>query len=257
MKNKEALTMSYKILSPYSDRQLWEFNSNLIHLNFLTSRISKKMCILDVGCGIGILALALVILGYNIDGVDKFIFQGNNSYSADIGELSSIWSKNNLKISNADISADSVIAKYDVVISVAAIEHQQYPKQFIQQMMNKMDDGGYIYVATPNTAHLLNRIRFLFGRPLLGNLKEFFDNGTMFVGHWREYSLTELIFFFKWSGLEIIKSKNIQSVRPTMPSVYGRGVYVNFLRLLSYILPGMRDTNIIFGRKTNVRDKRF
>lgn len=249
MKNKEALLMSYKILSPYSERQLWEFNSNLIHLDFLASKISKKMHILDVGCGIGILALALVILGYNVDGVDKYIFQENNSYSADVGVLSLIWVKNNLKISNADISANSVATKYDVVISIATIEHQQYPKQFIQQLMDRVNNGGFVYLATPNVTHLLNRIRFLFGYPPLGNLKEFFDNGTVFVGHWREYSLAELKFFYQWSGLEIIETENIQSIRPRVFGIWGRGIYVNFFRLLSYVLPGMRDTNIIFGKK--------
>jgi len=36
MNNKEALRKSYEILSPYSDKQFWEFNNNLTHFNFLT-----------------------------------------------------------------------------------------------------------------------------------------------------------------------------------------------------------------------------
>ena len=76
----------------------------------------------------------------------------------------------------------------------------------------------------------------------------------MFVGHWREYSLAELKFFYQWSGLEIIETENIQSIRPRVFGIWGRGIYVNFFRLLSYVLPGMRDTNIIFGKKINVCD---
>ena len=78
MTNKEILEKSYKILSPYSDAQLWEFNSNLIHLNLLTKNLSKDSTILDAGCGIGILALAIKLTGYKIDGADKYQFKESN-----------------------------------------------------------------------------------------------------------------------------------------------------------------------------------
>lgn len=251
MTNKEALIQAYKILSPYSNKQLWEFNNNLIHLNFLTRRVSKDQTIFDAGCGIGILALALTLLAYEVEGGDKYLFLSNNNFTADdIQGLGVIWEKHNLRITSKDIITDIFGKQYDIVVSVATIEHQQDPKEFLRKIASAVRKDGHIYIATPNISHLLNRIRFLFGRsPLSGNLESFFNQGKYFTGHWREYTLDELEQMFKLCGLKVVKAKNIQSMAPRLGMKNLREIYVNLFRLLAYLAPGAKDTNIVFGRK--------
>lgn len=246
MDYRSALKQAYALLSPYSDKQLWEFNNNLTHLDFLTRTITKDLSIFDAGCGIGILDLALTLLGYRVEGGDKYLFTKDNPYYiSDLDKLQQIWNTHQLKITNKDIITENFEKKYDVIISIATIEHQKDPKNFLKKIIDNTRSGGYIYIATPNLTHLLNRIRFFCGRAPLGNLADFFENGENFNGHWREYTLFELKGFYHWLNVDIIEARNIQSIKPNFNFKNLRDLHVNFFRLLSYLFPGCRDTNII------------
>lgn len=251
MENKDALLKSYKILSPYSDRQKWEFNSNLVHLNYITKFLDKEMKILDVGCGIGILALALKLLGYNVEGLDKFTFvEGSNFYAGDIEGLKERWYKNDLKINNGDIFMSEFGESFDFLISIATIEHQKNLRLFLEKIISNTKTGGLIYIATPNVANWLNRIRFLFAKsPLLHNIKDYFDQGELFTGHWREYTLEEMKLFFLWLNLDILDIRNLQCMSPCINKKDLRSFYLSFFRLLAYLLPGGGDTNAVLAKK--------
>lgn len=251
MTHSEALAKAYEILSPYSDKQKWEFNNNLVHLRYITKHVPKTSSILDVGCGIGILDVALMFLSYRVTGVDKYVFEPNNSFSInDISGLRRIWEAQGFIIFPKDILQDDVGAQYGAVISIATIEHQKDPKRFLERMLHVAEPGGIIYMATPNLSHLLNRIRFVFGRsPMAAHLSDFFEHGERYVGHWREYTLRELRQMFAWLDICVIDSHNVQSMRPRFKLFSVRSWYVSLFRLLSYLLPGMRDTNIIIGQK--------
>ncbi|OJI07341.1 hypothetical protein BK004_01250 [bacterium CG10_46_32] len=251
MNNKEALQKAYEILSPYSNKQRWELNNNLVHLRFITKHISKESSILDVGCGIGILDIALILLGYHVAGVDKYLFESNNSFSiSDIDGLKRIWESQGLSILPKDILQDDVLEMYGAVISIATIEHQKDPKRFLERILGVIRPGGFIYIATPNISHLLNRIRFLFGMsPMSGHLQNFFNRGELYEGHWREYTLGELRQIFVWVSILVVSSRNVQSMRPGFRALSPRSWYVSLFRVLSYVILGTRDTNIIIGKK--------
>lgn len=251
MDNKEALQRVYELLSPYADKQRWEFDNNLVHLRFITKYIPKSDNILDVGCGIGILDLALIFLGYKVTGVDKYLFETNNSFSIDdLNGLRRIWAEQGLEILPKDILRDNIDNRYDAVISIATIEHQKDPKRFLECLGNALWPGGIVYIATPSIGHLLNRARFLFGRsPLAAHLPNFFKRGEQYEGHWREYTLKELKQMFGWLDIVVLQAKNAQSMRPDFKLSSWRSWYVSLLRIFSYIFPGARDTNIIIGRK--------
>ena len=162
MTNKQALQKAYTILSPYADKQRWEFNNNLVHLHYITKHIPKISTILDVGCGIGILDIALILLGYKGTGLDKYVFEENNSFSVhDISGLRRIWESMGLEILPKDVLDDEIEMKYDAVISIATIEHQKNPKQFLKGLLDATQSHGFIYIATPNISHLLNRLYVL------------------------------------------------------------------------------------------------
>lgn len=251
MVNKEALKKAYTLFSPYADKQAWEFNNNLVHLKFITKYIPKTASILDVGCGIGILDLALILLGYKVTGVDKYLFETNNSFSIDdLNGLRRIWEANGLVILSKDILRDNVAGQFGAVISIATVEHQKDPRRFLAGLLAPLSAGGIIYIATPNISHLLNRARFLFGfSPLSGHLEKWFKKGENFEGHWREYTVKELKQMFAWLNIAIIGARNKQSLRPNFKLTSLRSWYVGIFRLLAYLLPGTGDTNIIIGRK--------
>jgi len=238
MINKEALKKAIEIISLYAPGAGWNFDSNLEHLNTITKYIPKNVYVFDAGCGTGVLALALIFLGYKVEAGDRHIIEN----------IKKIWDNYGLRVKNIDILRDDIGKKYGAVVSIATIEHQANPKLFLNKLKEMAVDGGYIYVATPNITHLLNRIRFLFGRPPQSNLEEFFEEEN-FVGHWREYTLDELKKMFEWSNIKIIEAKNRQETKPKINFKRLRDIYVNLFRFLSCFLPGTGDANIILGRK--------
>jgi len=246
MTNREILEKSYEILSPFSDSKRWEFDGNLVHLDFLTKNLPKGSSILDAGCGIGILASALKIAGYDIEGADKYQFQAGafNAYQVkDIEELQKRWSKLHLKISSKDFLSDDMGKKYDVIVSIATIEHQSNPMFFFNGLISQLKSGGFLYMATPNVTNFPNRLRFLLGRSPVSNIDEFFMAGDDFSGHFREYTLDELVRMFELSGFKENIAINVQSMRPRF-----RLRLKDIFRLISLLFKGARDTNIVFGQ---------
>ena len=201
--------------------------------------------------------MALALLGYKVAGIDKYVFKDNNSFSIDdINGLRRIWDAQGLAIQPQDILRDDIAERYGAVISIATIEHQKDPKKFLENIQRAVRPGGLVYIATPNLSHLLNRVRFCFGRsPLSAHLKQWFARGEDFAGHWREYTLAELAGMMRWLDFEIIAARNLQSLRPRVTAASPRSWYVNFFRLCAYALPGARDTNIIIARKKETYGK--
>lgn len=251
MNNKEALQKAYALLSPYADKQLWEFSNNIAHLRYITRYIPKTASILDIGCGIGILDLALIFLGYKVAGIDKYIFEANNSFSIDDSNgLRRIWNKQGLVIDAKDVLRDNIKEQYGAIISIATIEHQKDPKRFLENLLGALKPGGLLYIATPNISHLLNRARLAFGlSPLSGHLEEWFKKGESFEGHWREYTRKELKQMFSWLDIMVLFAKNKQSMPLAFKLATPRSWYVGILRLLARLLPGTGDNNIVIGKK--------
>lgn len=248
MTNYEALEKSYKELSPFSLGQRWEFDNNMVHLEFIAKHISSDKTIYDAGCGIGILILALKYLGYNVAGGDRFVFedQTNASFVNDQKKLQTIWDEQDLKIVYEDITKANT-HMHDVVLSVATIEHQPYPRLFMEGLISKLKLGGYLYVATPNVTNFLNRFRFLFGRAPMSNITEFYERGEKMNGHWREYTLDELKTIFLLSGLEVLVAKNVQSEKPHWKR--WKKTHRNIFRVVAKLIFGGGDTNLILGKK--------
>ena len=213
MNIKDTLKWAYDELSPYSGRKKWEFYNNYRSLKFFVKRVPKGATILDVGCGIGVFALSLKKLGYNVVGLDKYIFQDDNYLSEkdNMNNIQKIWEKNEIKIVNEDIFNFSNENKFDCVINIAVIEHQKDPKRFIESCLKHLKIGGYFFCVSPNMVDFLNRCRVMCGRSAFRDLKPFFDTGENFVGHWREYTLREMVQMAEWSGMEIIKAKNYRT----------------------------------------------
>ena len=248
--NKKILQQAYAALAPYSQKNRWEFASNLVHLNFITRYISREHTVLDAGCGLGILAVALRLAGYEVEGSDKYVFEQSNDFSvADIARLKDLWEAQGLRVWHKDILTDDFARQYGAIISIATIEHQKYPKLFLEKLRIAIFVGGFLYLATPNVTHLLNRFRFLFGKSPFNNLQDFFEQGEHFIGHWREYTLRDLEQMLGWAGFEIVTARNVQD-KPCLFAIGNvRDVYVNALRLCAYALPGAREANIILGKK--------
>jgi len=211
----EALEKSYLDLLPYSKKYRVDFERYLFSLELLKQIPdfeNKKF--LDIGTGIALMPMALKNLGAQVSGLDYFIFPESENEMFAIQEmeaLQKIWEKNTVKVYNSNIynaQLPSEIQSVDVIISEAMIEHLKDPKKFLTTAYSLLKPGGYLLVTTPNLATFLKRLRFLLGRSPNWPIEEFFKAGENFTGHWREYTMKELVYMCEKSGFEIVQTHN-------------------------------------------------
>jgi 2-polyprenyl-3-methyl-5-hydroxy-6-metoxy-1,4-benzoquinol methylase len=121
-----------------------EYLSNNEGMYFAVSQTLKKFKfkkILEVGSGLGYLTYSLVKEGYNCLGVDvsksatKFSIErfGNYYINEDIFDY-----------------LDSSNEIYDLIIVNEVIEHINNPKEFISNLVRRLDKDGYLLFTTPN-----------------------------------------------------------------------------------------------------------
>lgn len=253
---KQALLRAYKLLEPWSKPHWHERNYYEKVMRYVV-----KFCpnhdgyIADLGSGVGVLSLALRLLGYRVSGFEKYVFSNDESPMfkvADVSSLKEIWSKHGLEVFDSDIlmsPEEKFKSRYNVVINTAVIEHVKDPKRFLDNIYFLLKSRGYVITMTPNLAVFYKRLRFLFGLSPHWNVADFFNLGERgFTGHWREYTASELQWVHRQAGFAIIKADNCDIF-----SLADKKNPRNFLHLLArYIsrpMPNSREANIVVGRK--------
>ena len=109
-----------------------------------SSRPLKKINILDIGCGGGLLSEPMSRLGANVTAIDA---------SKKIIEVAKFHAKkNNLKISYLCSSPErlNIKKKFDVILNMEIIEHVNDKKFFIKKSSNLLKKNGLMFVATLN-----------------------------------------------------------------------------------------------------------
>ncbi len=259
-KNKEtlrALRQSYRVLGDFSGKYQADFKRFLFSLNILFPKFfpaGKK--ILDIGSGIGIMALALKNLGADVVGVDKFIFpdEPENFYTvANFEKLKRIWDENGIKVIKADINEENLPfpdGYFDIAVCDATIEHLDWsPKELFKDVRRVLKDNGLFLVTAPNQANLLRRLRFLFGLSPYWDIAEFFESGTDFRGHRREFTLGEVVKMLEWSSFKVVETKT-KNVFFNSAKIFSKKFPSQLCVILSWPLPSMREMIYVLTRKT-------
>jgi len=109
-----------------------------------SSRPLKKINILDIGCGGGLLSEPMSRLGANVTAIDA---------SKKIIEVAKFHAKkNNLKISYLCSSPErlNIKKKFDVILNMEILEHVDDINFFIKKSSNLLKKNGLMFVATLN-----------------------------------------------------------------------------------------------------------
>jgi 2-polyprenyl-3-methyl-5-hydroxy-6-metoxy-1,4-benzoquinol methylase len=166
--------------------------------------------IADVGCGAGLLALALRKLGAEVTAIDRFV-EYDDEFQNQMGSTAEIVSglaRHGVVVYRRDIVAEGLPldgAAYDVVLFLAVIEHlRESPRPLLEAMHGMLRSGGIVVITTPNHAWLRTRLRLLFGRSANHPLHDWWR--TPFFGHTREFTLDELTQMLQWTGFVVVRA---------------------------------------------------
>ena len=109
-----------------------------------SSRPLKKINILDIGCGGGLLSEPMSKLGANVTAIDA------SKKNIEVAKFHA--KKNNLKINYLCSSPEklNIKKKFDVILNMEIIEHVDDINFFIKKSSNLLKKNGLMFVATLN-----------------------------------------------------------------------------------------------------------
>jgi len=113
-------------------------------LNSNSQKPLKKLKILDIGCGGGLLCEPLNKLGATITGIDP----SNNNI--EVAKLHSKKMNLNIKYMHCSPENSNFKGKFDVILNMEVIEHVSNVDLFIQNCSMLIEKNGIMFVATIN-----------------------------------------------------------------------------------------------------------
>lgn len=166
--------------------------------------------ILDLGPGLAPFGPLLQLLGGRVTLVDDFGGGGCvDPQAPDQAReiLDRIRRDTGLEIVEQDLLTAPLPApdaSVDVVTSFHCFEHLHHSPRFLMSEIRRvLRPGGRFVVGTPNAVNLRKRVSVLFGRTNLGELEEWYHDGTPFRGHVREPVVDDLVRLCTWNDLTV------------------------------------------------------
>lgn len=128
-------------------------SSHNVILDHLGDVTDKR--VLDVGCGMGVIARELARRGAIVTGID---YQRDPSWEIEQPSLEFIV---------ADLEAglpDGLVAEYDVIVAADILEHLRAPEQLLSSLIARLTPSGRLILSVPNISHWYPRVRIGAGR---------------------------------------------------------------------------------------------
>jgi 2-polyprenyl-3-methyl-5-hydroxy-6-metoxy-1,4-benzoquinol methylase len=111
---------------------------------------TRRLRILDAGCGSGFIAAQLTAMNHEVIGIDASpsgIELARRTYPGIRFELTSVYD---------DLAALSPSGGWDLIISLEVIEHLFSPKRFLENVKNSLTSRGMLLLSTPYHGYMKN-----------------------------------------------------------------------------------------------------
>lgn len=151
-------------LEKFYDKYWTDAGDSVDHkrLDMIVRHIESRKDVLEINCGLSILAEKILKKGANITVTDLSNVALKKAKSRGI--------PNTFKV---DIDTEALpfeSSKFDIVVSNSMIEHTFFPENTVRGGIRVLKDGGKFIVMVPNIGHWRFRLWLLFGRfPYLEN----------------------------------------------------------------------------------------
>ncbi len=130
------------------EKSLTIFSDAKHSLKFVKKFTRNKKSLLDIGCGSGIFLSEAVKNKLQVSGIDM-----------SSAMVKYIKSRFKYLVYHGDIINTKIGNKYDIVTLNQVIEHFSRPRILIKRCNALLNNGGLIYIATPNIASIVSKIR--------------------------------------------------------------------------------------------------
>ncbi len=150
------MSTSYKDYGYRSAGLGWAHAYLFPHLQSMLGQ--ARGAVLDLGCGNGAIALALIAAGYDVYGVDA------SESGIAIANAESPGRFFVLDVKSGELPTELAGKRFDVVISTEVIEHLYDPRGFIAFARRILANGGDFIVSTPYHGYLKNLAMATMGK---------------------------------------------------------------------------------------------
>ena len=150
----------------------------------------KRFSVLDVGCGVGTLALYVAQICKSVVGIDV-----SERAIAIAKQAKQLTNSNNLTFKQTLLK--QFTTKFDLIICTEVIEHVPEPEKFIKLLVTNLQPSGWLLLTTPNRDNWLTRI---------GYYRKFDQE----VGHLRRYSVSEITQLLEQHDLKVRHQKSVE-----------------------------------------------
>lgn len=213
-------------------------NSWVRSYNVYKSLPDKNIAIADVGGFFGNFSLSFARLGYKMT-----MFESYEYYDDCFDPLIEYLKNNGVQIENVNfvknMSTDIWNERFDCTLCLAFLEHiAGSPKSIIENLKRITKRNGFIFLEVPNIASILNRLQLLVGQTILPNIASIYKSDSPFMGHFHEYTITELKKLIQLSQLTMFNIATYNYSQYTSLAKY-------FILLPSYLIKSMRELILV------------
>lgn len=171
-----------------------DFTYNTL-LFLLKKYLKKGNSVLDVGCGVGTVALYIGSLGHNVLGIDV----SERGVGIAKQNASNLKVDNNVKFEKMDFAHSLPRQKFDAIVCTEVLEHLKSDKNAVSNMRSLLKRGGIVIASSPSLNAPLYKMGFL----------KKFDHK---VGHLRRYNLQGFKKLFSDRGFRILEIKKTEGI---------------------------------------------
>lgn len=222
----------------YEESYFQQHEEKYRFLEKIVTGLSGVKKILDIGVGTGVFYSVFPDKEkYDLYGIDI------------VSDFLPVLESRNIHSEIADINKDTMSylnGTFDLVICSSLLEHSLNPKHVITELMRVLKPGGFLVLETPNAMSVRARWNYLRGRnpfwPLIDNLYS------------RDY-LRRCSIFYSTKEIRHILPKDIAITQTAfLDEKYldPRTLSVVAYRLISRLVPSLRDTIVVVAQKPNV-----
>ena len=214
----------------------------------IEEKFGKNQKILDFGSGLNDLTAIIKKLGYQIDAYDDCEDAWYNE-NDNIGKLREFNNRVNLNFFETIEKLENSKNTYDIVLLLDVLEHVPSPKDFLNSVLKYLNKNGYLVVTVPNSVSLRKRLSVMLGKTNYASYDEFFDE-VPFRGHWREYSIEDILCLSGKINFKIDYLKGINAIIPKNKiQFFLYSKFTFFYNFLIKLFPSLSDTICVVMKK--------